>query len=147
MTTSTTAARVDPRERAFRCSAVELDAARERVRQTAEQEVRVRHRRLRPAASVTGGSRIRAGALRPDPKSTTCITPDDGAAARADRVEVDGRQPDRHTRDRSLARALRVAVRDQADVRGSPAHVEGDRILFAGERGESRGADDARSRA
>ena len=69
--------RVDPRECAFRCSAVELDAAGERVRQTAEQEVRVRHRRLRPAASVTGWSGIRAGALRPDSKRTACVTPDD----------------------------------------------------------------------
>ena len=64
LTTATTAAGSMPAERPLGCRAVELDPAREPLRQPSEHEVRVGHRRPRPAAPVTRGPRIRARALR-----------------------------------------------------------------------------------
>ena len=51
--------------------------------------------------------RLRSG---PDAQRTARVAPDDRAAACADGVQVDGRQPDRQTADRALARALGPAA-------------------------------------
>ena len=68
---------VDPVQRTFGGGPVELHAAREALRQTAEQEVRVRDRRLRPTPAVTGGARVRPCALRADAQRTAGVAPDE----------------------------------------------------------------------
>ena len=83
--------RIDSRERTLGSAAIELDAARQPVRQAAEQEIRVGHGRLRAAASVTGRPGIRACTLGPDAERTARIRPDERATAGADRVQIDGR--------------------------------------------------------
>ena len=69
--------RIEPRERALRCGDVELDAAGEALRQAAEQQVRIRDRRLRAAAAVAGGARAGAGALWSDAQRATRVAPDE----------------------------------------------------------------------
>ena len=53
---------------------------------------RIGQRRLRPAPAVAGRSRIGAGALRPDMKSTGRIAPGDRTAARSDPRRPSGRR-------------------------------------------------------
>ena len=142
-TTSITAGRVDPGERPLGGVDVELDPARQRGRQAAEEEVRVGHGRARSAASVAGGAGVGPRALGPDAQRAALVEPDDRAAAGADRVHGEGRQPHREAVDEALVLASCLAADDRADVRRRAAHVERERVLEAGERGEPRCADDA----
>ncbi len=109
--------RIDARERLLRSSAVQSEPARQRRRQTAEQEVGVRDGRSRAAVSVAGRAGHRAGALRADAQRAAGIAPDDRAAAGADRVDVDHREPDREAADGPLGRPLRAAADDERHVR------------------------------
>ena len=69
----------------------------------------------------------------------------DRAAARADRVDVDGRDADAEVRDRRLAPDRRLAVLAERDVGGRPSHVEREDVVEAGfARDEERAGDAAR---
>ncbi len=120
--------------------AVELEPAGERRRQPPEQEIRVGDGRARAPAAVTGRARVRPRALRPDAQRPAGVTPDDGAASGADRVDVDHRQPDGETADGALGCALGTAAGDEADVGRRTAHVERDRVLDARLPGDERRA-------
>ena len=99
--------RVDPVERALGRLAVELEPAGQARGKPAEQEVRVGHRRPRPAPPVAGGPGIGAGALGADAQRAARVAPDDRAAARADGLQVDHRQPQRQPADLALRAARR----------------------------------------
>ena len=144
-TTSTTSAGSIPLEGALRGGAVELEPAGQPRRQPSEQQVRVGHRRARPASPVAGRPGVGAGALGPDPQRSARVAPDDRAAAGADGVQVDHRQPHRQPTDLALRAAARFAGPDQADVGRGPAHVQRDRVLDARE--PASRADDAGRRA
>ena len=111
-----------------------------------EQQVRVRHRRQLAAAPVARRPRLGARTLRADAERAAGVAPDDRAAAGADRVHVERRQPDRKAADEPLARARRLAADDRADVRRGAAHVERERVLDPGEPRDARRPDDARRR-
>src|SRR5262249_33445766 len=130
--------RIETVERAFGGGAVERDAAREPIREAADRKVRVRHGRLRPASSVAGRPGVGARALRADPKRAATVAPDDRAAARSHRVDVDARQMNGKAADRALARSFRRAACYEAYVRRRSAHVETDRVLEARKRGDFR---------
>ncbi len=97
--------RVDAGQRRGRRVAVEHEPAGELRRQPAEQQVRVGHGRA-AAGAVAGGPGIGARALRPDADRPARVETDERAAAGADGVQVDGRQPDREAADDALGDAL-----------------------------------------
>ena len=103
-----------------------------RVRQAAEQEVRVGHGRLRPAAAVAGRARVGARALAARraarrPRRRQTIEPPPAPTVWMSTVGSRIGRP----RDDALARALGRAADDQADVGRRAAHVERDRVLEA----------------
>ena len=102
-TTAITATGSIPSERARPPRRGRARPAGERAGSRPSSEVRVGDGRPRPAASVTRGTRIGAGALGPDAERAARVPPDDRAASGADRVQVDGRQAHRQPADR-LAR-------------------------------------------
>ncbi len=120
--------RVDVPERARRGVAVELEPAREPLREPAEEQVGVGHRRLLSAPAVTGRPGNGACAAGADAQGTTSVPPGDGPAACPDRVDVDHRYADREPGHVTAFRAARAATGDQADVGRRAAHVEGDRV-------------------
>src|SRR5207244_10821177 len=71
-----------------------------------------------------------------DVEDATLVDMSDGAAPRAERVDVDGGQGDLAQPHRLVARQLRLAALKQRDVRGGAAHVEGDEVSV---REQSRG--------
>ena len=95
------------------------------------------------AAAVAGGARNGAGAFGPDLHQPIAVEPGDGAAAGADRIDVDAGEPGGIALDPALIRHVGVAVADQADVGAGAAHVEGDDVRGIGELGRVDGADDA----
>ena len=147
MTTWIASAGSTPGECAFGRRTVELQLARDPVRQAAEHQVGVGHRRPLTSAAVARRSRIGARALRPHTQRTARVTPDQRPPARADRLQVDRGQPERKPGDLALGRPAGLAADDQAHVRGRPAHVERDRILDPGQPRDPRRADHARSRS
>ena len=95
----------------------------------AEHDVGVRHGRLLAVLSVRGGARLRAGRLRADAKGLRQLRHvSDRAAARSDRVHVDGRHLDAEMADRGLPPDRRLAVLAERDVRRSAAHVKGEDV-------------------
>ena len=107
-----------------------------------ERQVRVGHRRPVAAAGVAGGPRSGAGALGPD-RERAVIEPGDGAAAGADGLHRDHRLAQRPPAQRAVARDLRLAVQDQADIGGGAAHVEADGALQPERAGHAAGGGDA----
>ena len=106
--------------------AVELEIAAEPLHrgQVAEHDIRVGDGRLRAAAAVCCRSRIRAGGLRADAQRFRQLRHvRDGAAARADRADVDGRGAHRDVADRRFAPQPRHAIHDQCDVGRGAADV------------------------
>ena len=138
--------RIDAGEGALCRLGVELQTARELRRQPPDKQVGIRHGRPRPAAAVAGRARIGACALGPDAHGASAVPPDDRPAPRADRVQVDRRQPQREASDLALGGKAGAAVHDQRDVGRRPAHVERDRVLEPGAAGEQGRAHRARSR-
>ena len=134
------------RDRLARQAVVERHAAAEQAsrREPAEHEVGVGDGRLRAAPAVAGGPGLRAGALRPDLHQAVAIEPRDRAAAGADGVDVERRQPHRKALDPFVERRAGGAVADQRDVGAGAAHVERDDIRHAGEPRHVDRADDAR---
>ena len=84
---------IDPVERRLRRRAIEHESARQLRRKPPQQQVRVGHRRP-AAAPVTRRPGIRARRLRPDMHRAARVAPHERAAARADRVDVERREPD-----------------------------------------------------
>jgi hypothetical protein len=138
--------RVERAEGSLRGGAVEPDTTRQRLRQPAEREVRVGHRRARPAPPVACRPRVGARALRSNLQRPALVEPRDGAPAGADGVNVHRRQANRTAPDVPFDRPLRLAVRDEADVSRGAAHVERDRVVEAGEAGDQARSDDAAGR-
>ncbi len=95
-----------------------------------------------PAAAVAGRPRVGAGAPRPDAERPARVAPDDRAAAGTHGVDVDHRKTDRDARHLPSLAALRLSAGDEADVGRGAAHVERDRVLAAGERGDPLRAHD-----
>ena len=131
-----------PRDRLARRADVQHDAAGPELRrvEVAQHQVRVRHRRARPAAPVAGRPRVGAGALRPDPQQAERIDPRDGAATRPDLDQVHRRHRHRraaaalepvHPVDLVGARHRHLAARHQASLGRRAAHVEGQDVVDA----------------
>ena len=92
----------------------------------AEHEVGVGHRGLGPAQAVARGSRLRAGALRPDlEQSRLGIGPGDAAAARADGLDPDLGGVDLVAQEHRLVVLLDDPVPDDAHLERGAAHVRG----------------------
>ena len=136
-------------DRPARGVGVEAQAAAEAglAAQPAEDEVGIRDRRPRAALAVAGGSRHGFGAHRPDAQRPAIVDPGDRPAARPDGVDVDDRQPDRDLADPGIARRLRPAVADQADVGAGAADIHGDDGVGFDQTAEMRAGDDAAGRA
>ena len=109
-----------------------------------QHQVGVGHRRPAAPAGVAGGPGIGPGALRSDHQGTV-IEAGDGAAAGPDGLHRDHGLTQRPAAERSVARDLRLAGEDQADIgRGAP-HVEADGVIDAKLAGDpARGGDAGR---
>ena len=134
---------IDLPQRPFGRLAIELEPAREPLRQAAEEQVRVGDRGLAPAAAVARGPRMRSRAPRADAESAAGVDPGDRAAAGADGVQVDGREPDGQPADVLLRRPPGGAAEHETNVRGRAAHVERDGVLDSGETADPSRAHDA----
>ena len=98
-----------------------------------EHRVRVGDRRGIAAPSVADGAGARAGALRADPEQPAGVDTRDAAATRADGVDVDEREMQRHrVRQVLLVRDRRTAVADEGEVEARAAHVAGEHVVEAG---------------
>src|SRR5207245_1068118 len=82
-----------------------------------------------------------------DAGKPTGVAPRARAAAGAERVDVDRRQRDLRDADGLLTGQLRLAALEEGDVRGRPAHVEGDEIRLFDESGAVAARGDAAGRA
>ena len=115
---------------------VERHAAAEKVfgEQPAEVDHRVRRRRLRAPAAVGRRTRHRAGRARPDAVDPARIHVGDGAAAGADRVDVDHRDHRLVRADPRVEQMLhaQAPVLRETDVRRRAADVERDHVVVAG---------------
>ena len=129
-------------ERRGRGMRVEVEgAAREGVRrQPAQRQVGVGHGGPRAAARVAGRAGIGARALRADLDAPEMVDRGEGSAARADLDHLDHRDLQRRAAslheavgavDLERAAEKRLAVVEQADLRGGAAHVETDDPAFA----------------
>ena len=97
------------------------------------------------AAAVARRARVGARAARPDEQRAARIELGDRAAARADGVDVERREPHGVATDRSLGGRGGRAVEHQAHVGARAAHVEGDGVGEAvGDRHRRGGPDAAR---
>ena len=95
-----------------------------------------------PAQAVAGRAGTRSRRTWPDPQGAAIVEPRDRAAAGADRVHVDHREPDRDARHHRLGRDLRLSPEDGRDVGARPAHVEGEHVLEAACARDERRPDD-----
>src|SRR5829696_5362517 len=99
--------------------------------ETAERQVRVRHRRLRAAAAITNRPRTRAGAARTDDEAPAWLDRGDRAAAGADGADLYHRQTHRQAVDLPLRHQRRLAVLNDADVEARAAHIDADEVREA----------------
>ena len=100
------------------------------------------------AAPVADRSGARPGALRSDPEQPAGIDPRDAAAARADGVDVDEREVQRHrVRQVLLVRDRGAAVPDEGQVEARAAHVAGEHVVETRCLAEPGGRDGAGRRA
>src|SRR5262245_37469120 len=94
-------------------------------RDPAQHDIGVSRRGLRPAAVITDRPRVRAGAFRSDMEQPACIEPGDGAATRANRMDVDERDRDRYAPfDFKFGGVALFAARQQTDIATGAAHVQ-----------------------
>ena len=123
--------------------------------EVAEDEVRVRDRRVPASPAVAGGPGLGARALGPDLEQTQLVHPGDAPAARADLDELQGRDPQRKPapRDEAALPAGLEGVGDEglaavheAKLGRRPSHVEGEEVAVSGPRPEPRGRDRPRGR-
>ena len=110
----------------------------------AEIHVRIRDRRLDPTGVITGGTRNRTRAVRPNLERAGRIEPGDAAAAGPDFGEIDGRDSEQIAAalhqamadadlaaDLVLRRARDLSVLDESRLGRGPAHVKGHRVMDA----------------
>ena len=97
--------------------------------QAAEHEVGVGHGGLLAAAAVAGGAGVGARAVRADAQRAAAVDPRDRAAAGADGVDVDHRQPHGQAGDPALdgQLGLGAALGEEERVAARAAHVEAER--------------------
>ena len=112
----------------------------------AEEQVRVGHRGLRPAAPVADGPRLGAGAARADLHQTVPADIGDRAAAGAEGGDREHGGSDVLPRDAAGIGLLDPAVGDDRDVGRGAAHVERDHVGAADQRAERPARHRARRR-
>jgi hypothetical protein len=110
----------------------------------AAHDMGVGDRGLGAAAAIAGRPGHGADAARTDAQHAAVVDPDQAAAARADRNDVEHRGADRQAVDLGFRRHRRLTVDHEADIGRGAAHVECDEVDAAGARGLSDGADHAR---
>ena len=113
----------------------------------AEHEIGVGHGGAGTALAVTGRSRQRPGAFRPDMQDAAGIDPRDRAAAGADARNVQAVQRDAVAADFAVHDQRRLAVRHQADIGRGAAHVERDQVLYPDQAGGMDAAGDPAGRS
>ncbi len=109
-----------------------------------EHDVRVGDGRLLAPFPVGGRAGVGASRLRSDAQCLRQLGHvRDRPAARADGVDVDGRDLDAEMADRGLSPDRRLAVLTEGDVGRRPAHVEGEDVVEPGLAGHEQAAGDA----
>ena len=103
--------------------------------QAPEHELRVGDGRLHAAQAVGGGPGPRAGALRADMQQAGIVDPGDGAAARADGVDLDRRRREMVAVDGELIGHRHVASRHHHDVAAGAADLHRDQVGRLARRG------------
>ena len=139
----------DALHRALGRGGIEPLAAAQEVRgiEQTEHDIGVGDRGGPATAAIAGGPRIGARALRPDVEDAARVHPRDGAAARAEGVDVDGGHRHLLAGHAFVACQLGLAALDQGDVGAGAAHVEGDEIALAEQPRRVAAAGDAAGRA
>ena len=99
-----------------------------RFAEVPQDQVGIRHGRLRAAAPVAGRAGLGARALRADVQQAALVEPRDRAAARADRVDVDHRQREPPAVDDAVDHHERFAAAHERRVEARAAHVHGDAV-------------------
>ena len=113
---------------------VELQpAADQRLRQPAEHQPGVGHRRLGAAAAIADRPRVGARALRSHLERAVFVDPGERPAAGPDRLDVEHRRLDRIALDRRVAGELGRQVADQRHVGRRAADIEGEHVPVVGE--------------
>ena len=92
--------------------------------QAAEDDVGVRHRRLRAAAAVRRGTGIGPRAVRADVQALAFVEPGDAAGAGPDGIDLDHRQLHGMAGHFAVRGHAQLAVVDQRDVGAGAAHVD-----------------------
>src|SRR5947209_16441681 len=107
---------------------------------------RVGDRRLDPAATVTGGPGVRAGAMGAHAQQAAVIDPADGPSAGPDRADVHQTHAERNApANVPFAAEPRPTVDDRAHVEAGSAHVGRYEVRSPEHPAEARGADAAAS--
>ena len=111
---------------------------------TAEDHVGVGHGRPLTATPIADGPGVGTRALGADAQDSCVVNSGDGAAARADGVDVDHRYAHGHAvGDVFFRRYGRHATLDQADIEACASHVAGNQIGKAGLPANLRGGNGA----
>ena len=136
-------------DRLARQLAVERDgAAGQRAgAQAAEHELRVGDGRVLAAQPVGGRPGPRAGALRADMQQARIVDPGDGAAARADGVDLDRRRGEMIAVDHKLVGHRHLAPGHHHDVATGAADLHRDQVGRLARRGAALQRADAGGRA
>ena len=119
---------------------VETHLAAEEVlrRQTAEDQIGIRNRRLRTAIAIADRARSSARTFGTDAHRGTCDDACDTAASGADLRDVDHRYLNRQAlvvaADHDMSCRHFRAVKDNAGLGGGATHVKRDRVLHADRR-------------
>ena len=135
----------DPMYRRFRRGGVDPQRASEQGFgiEITEHNIGVADGRLRAATTISGRSRIGAGALWADFQRPTLIDPGNTASAGTDFSEIDDRHPDGvpcpmrpalrmpRAADLIFGGDGNLAVRNQARFGRRPAHVEGNQVCYS----------------
>ena len=111
-----------------------------------EHEVGVGDGGLLAAGAVAGGAGLGPGAVGADRQRPVLGDAGDGAAAGADRVDVDHRHLQRPGAHAALDRHLRLAAAHEAHVGAGAADVHGDQVGEPGRLADPPGADRRRRR-
>ena len=127
---------IDPAERPRGGGGIEVEPTRQRRRQPANRRLASVTVGVAAAPAVAGRARDRPRRSAGRRAAPAVVAPDDRAASGTDGVDVDHRQADREPADLATVAALGPSAGDEADVRRRAAHVEGDRVVDATERGD-----------
>ncbi len=115
--------------------------------QPAEHQLRVRHRRLRAARPIGGWTWHRTGALRTREHQSGAVDPCDGAAAGADRMDVDGGEGEVVSGDLELVGNRDLSAAHEHRVAARAPDLHGDQIVGADRATVPSEGTDARGRA